>query len=80
MKKLIPKQQHGNKIWFDTSVRYKNKQKSKGVWKRGNHIIPLGNKIKNKDGSYWQLNSDGTHTVLYTKKGYVNRKLVNDAT
>ena len=80
MKNLIPKQQHGNKIWFDTSVRYKNKQNGKGVWKRGNHIIPLGNKIKNKDGSYWQLNSDGTHTVLYTKKGYVNRKLVNDAT
>lgn len=80
MKKLIPKQQHGNKIWFDTSVRYKNKPNGKGVWKRGNHIIPLGNKIKNKDGSYWQLNSDGTHTVLYTKKGYVNRKLVNDAT
>lgn len=52
-------------------------------WYNNGQRIRLGNRIKNSDGSYLQLNSDGTSTKLYddkTKKftrGADNKLLVN---
>lgn len=52
-------------------------------WYNNGQRIRLGNRIKNSDGSYLQLNSDGTSTKLYddkTKKftrGTDNKLLVN---
>lgn len=52
-------------------------------WYNNGQRIRLGNRIKNSDGSYLQLNSDGTSTKLYddkTKKftrGTNNKLLVN---
>lgn len=61
-------------ITFDKSMRYKSangKTYGKGVWRREDgSIIPMGNRIKNSDGSYLQLNSDGTSTKLYDKGNF----------
>ena len=37
-------------------------------WYNNGQRINLGNRIKNSDGSYLQLNSDGTSTKLYDDK------------
>ena len=65
-------------IKFDKTQRYKSKSGKlygKGVWYRdsnnngtydaGDILIRLGNRIKNSDGSYIQLNSDGSKSVLF---------------
>ena len=66
-------------IKFDNSKRYirkNNGQKfGKGVWYRdanndgeynsGEQLVNIGNRIKNSNGSYVQLNSDGTQTTLF---------------
>ena len=65
-------------IKFDKTQRYKNKSGKlygKGVWYRdsnnngtydaGDILIRVGNRIKNSDGSYVQLNSDGSKSVLF---------------
>ena len=61
-------------ITFDKSMRYKGangKTYGKGVWRREDgSIIPMGNRIRNSDGSYLQLNSDGTSTKLYDKGNF----------
>lgn len=73
-------------IKFDTSKRYirkNNGQKfGKGVWYRdanndgeynsGEQLVNIGNRIKNSNGSYVQLNSDGTQTALF-KNGKVTK-------
>ena len=73
-------------IKFDTSERYirkNNGQKfGKGVWYRdanndgeynsGEQLVNIGNRIKNSNGSYVQLNSDGTQTTLF-KNGKVTK-------
>ena len=73
-------------IKFDNSKRYilkNNGQKfGKGVWYRdanndgeynsGEQLINIGNRIKNSNGSYVQLNSDGTQTTLF-KNGKVTK-------
>ena len=73
-------------IKFDTSKKYirkNNGQKfGKGVWYRdanndgeynsGEQLINIGNRIKNSNGSYVQLNSDGTQTTLF-KNGEVTK-------
>ena len=73
-------------IKFDTSKRYirkNNGQKfGKGVWYRdanndgeynsGEQLVNIGNRIKNSNGSYVQLNSDGTQTTLF-KNGKVTK-------
>lgn len=73
-------------IKFDTSKRYirkNNGQKfGKGVWYRdanndgeynsGEQLINIGNRIKNSNDSYVQLNSDGTQTTLF-KNGKVTK-------
>ena len=73
-------------IKFDTSKRYirkNNGQKfGKGVWYRdanndgeynsGEQLVNIGNRIKNSNGSYIQLNSDGTQTTLF-KNGKVTK-------
>ena len=52
-------------------------------WYNNGQRIRLGNRIKNSDGSYLQLNSDGTSTKLYDDKtkrftrGVNNKLLVN---
>ena len=52
-------------------------------WYNNGQRIRLGNRIKNSDGSYLQLNSDGTSTKLYDDKtkrftrGADNKLLVN---
>ena len=52
-------------------------------WYNNGQRIRLGNRIKNSDGSYLQLNSDGTSTKLYDDKtkrftrGANNKLLVN---
>lgn len=52
-------------------------------WYNNGQRIRLGNRIKNSDGSYLQLNSDGTSTKLYDDKtkrfirGTNNKLLVN---
>ena len=76
-------------IKFDSSKRYvsKNKKYGKGVWYRdinndnkynqGDQLIYLGNRIRNFDNSYSQLNSDGTITRLSDNKGNVTKRLEN---
>lgn len=72
-------------IKFDKTQRYKSKSGKlygKGVWYRdsnnngrydaGDILIRLGNRIKNSDGSYVQLNSDGSKSVLF-KNGKVSK-------
>ena len=73
-------------IKFDTSKRYirkNNGQKfGKGVWYRdanndgeynsGEQLVNIGNRIKNSNDSYVQLNSDGTQTTLF-KNGKVTK-------
>ena len=73
-------------IKFDTSKRYIRKnngqQFGKGVWYRdanndgeynsGEQLVNIGNRIKNSNGSYVQLNSDGTQTTLF-KNGKVTK-------
>ena len=73
-------------IQFDNSKRYirkNNGQKfGKGVWYRdanndgeynsGEQLVNIGNRIKNSNGSYVQLNSDGTQTTLF-KNGKVTK-------
>lgn len=59
---------------------YNNQEKR---WYNNGQRIRLGNRIKNSDGSYLQLNSDGTSTKLYDDKtkrftrGANNKLLVN---
>ena len=73
MTQLIKKASSG--IKFDSNKRYVNKynkQFGKGVWYRdsnnngfydkGEQLIKPGNRIRNNDFSYSQLNSDGTIT------------------
>lgn len=52
--------------------KFKGKVVGKGLWFRTNPngketIVQPGNRIKNSDGSYIQLNSDGTTTLLKSK-------------
>ena len=76
MNKLIKKAKPG--IKFDSNQRYvnkHNKQFGSGVWYRDNNdngyydkgeqLIKPGNRIRNSDGSYMQLNSNGTTTTLF---------------
>ena len=76
-------------IKFDTKQRYKNKSGKlygKGVWYRdsnnnnqydaGDILIRVGNRIKNFDGSYVQLNSDGSKSVLF-KNGKASNNISN---
>lgn len=76
-------------IKFDKSRQYYNNKSNKsygqGVWfkdtngdgkyNQGESMIPIGNRIKNSDNSYVQLNSDGSRTLLYA-----NGKLTNTNT
>ena len=59
-------------FYFDTSQRYigkSGKQYRKGVWKTSTgKLISLGNRIRQANGNYIQLNSDGTITTLYNAK------------
>lgn len=88
MSKLIKKAQSG--IKFDRSKRYTSKngqQRGSGVWYRdtnknghydpGESLIRIGNRIRNNDFSYSQLNSDGTVTKLSDNKGNVTKGLEN---
>ena len=73
-------------IKFDTSKRYIRKNNGqefgKGVWYRdanndgeynsGEQLVNIGNRIKNSNNSYVQLNSDGTQTTLF-KNGKVTK-------
>lgn len=71
-------------IKFDTSRRYIGRDKTfgSGVWFRdanndgkyntGEQLINIGNRIKNSNGSYMQLNSDGTVTTIF-KDGQVTK-------
>ena len=73
-------------IKFDNSKRYIRKNSGqkfgKGVWYRdvnndgkynsGEQVINIGNRIKNSNDSYVQLNSDGTQTTLF-KNGKVTK-------
>ena len=73
-------------IKFDNSKRYIRKNSGqefgKGVWYRdvnnddkynsGEQLVNIGNRIKNSNGSYVQLNSDGTQTTLF-KNGKVTK-------
>ena len=76
-------------IKFDKTQRYKNKSGNlygKGVWYRdsnnngrydaGDILIRVGNRIKNSDGSYVQLNSDGSNSVLF-KNGKASKGISN---
>ena len=76
-------------IKFDKTQRYKNKSGKlygKGVWYRdsdnsgtyntGDILIRVGNRIKNSDGSYVQLNSDGSKSVLF-KNGKASKGISN---
>ena len=77
-------------IKFDSNKRYvnkHNKQFGKGVWYRDNNnngfydkgeqLIKPGNRIRNNDFSYSQLNSDGTITKLSDNKGNVTKEMEN---
>ena len=88
MSRLIKKAQPG--IKFDKSKRYTSKngqQRGSGVWYRdtnnngfydkGEQLIKPGNRIRNNDFSYSQLNSDGTVTKLSDNKGNVTKGLEN---
>ena len=88
MTQLIKKASSG--IKFDSNKRYvnkHNKQFGKGVWYRdsnnngfydkGEQLIKPGNRIRNNDFSYSQLNSDGTITKLSDNKGNVTKGLKN---
>lgn len=87
MSKLIIKADSG--IIFDTTHRYIGKKKNfgKGVWfkdtnndgkwNKGESLITPGNRIRNNDFSYSQLNSDGTVTKLTDKNGNVTKGLEN---
>lgn len=88
MTQLIKKANSG--IKFDSNKRYVNKynkQFGKGVWYRdsnnngfydkGEQLIKPGNRIRNNDFSYSQLNSDGTITKLSDNKGNVTKRLEN---
>lgn len=88
MSRLIKKAQSG--IKFDRSKRYTSKngqQRGSGVWyrdtnKNGHYdpeepLIRIGNRIRNNDFSYSQLNSDGTVTKLSDNKGNVTKGLEN---
>ena len=59
-------------FYFDTSQRYTDKsgkQYGKGVWKNSTgKLISSGNRIRQSNGNYIQLNSDGTITTLYNAK------------
>lgn len=90
MSKLIIKADSG--IKFDTTHRYIGKKKNfgKGVWfkdtnndgkwNKGEFLITPGNRIRNNDFSYFQLNSDGTVTKLADKNGNVTKGLENKVT
>lgn len=78
MKSILKFKGGGNyDIAFDKSRRYqgKSKQYGQGVWYRKStgEIIPLKNRIKNTDGSYVQLNSDGSITKLSDKQGNLTK-------
>ena len=88
MTQLIKKVSSG--IKFDKSKRYTYKngqQRGSGVWYRdsnnngfydkGEQLIKPGNRIRNNDFSYLQLNSDGTITKLSDNKGNVTKGLEN---
>ena len=88
MTQLIKKASSG--IKFDKSKRYTYKngqQRGSGVWYRdsnnngfydkGEQLIKPGNRIRNNDFSYSQLNSDGTITKLSDNKGNVTKGLEN---
>lgn len=88
MTQLIKKASPG--IKFDSNKRYvnkHNKQFGKGVWYRdsndngfydkGEQLIKPGNRIRNNDFSYSQLNSDGTITKLSDNKGNVTKEMEN---
>ena len=88
MTQLIKKASSG--IKFDKSKRYTYKngqQRGSGVWYRdsnnngfydkGEQLIKPGNRIRNNDFSYLQLNSDGTITKLSDNKGNVIKGLEN---
>ena len=88
MTQLIKKASSG--IKFDKSKRYTYKngqQRGSGVWYRDSNnngfydkseqLIKPGNRIRNNDFSYLQLNSDGTITKLSDNKGNVTKGLEN---
>lgn len=89
MTKLIKKVK--SDIKFDSNYHYVNKHNNKqfgrGVWYRDNNgngkydkgeqLIKPGNRIRNNDFSYSQLNSDGTVTKLSDNKGNVTKGLEN---
>lgn len=57
---------------FDTSQKYidtSGKQYGKGVWRNSlGQIVKLKNRIRNSNGDYVQLNSDGTVSKIYDAK------------
>lgn len=88
MTKLIKKTKQD--IKFDSNHHYinkHNKQFGRGIWYRdsngngnydkGEQLIKPGNRIRNNDFSYSQLNSDGTITKLSDNKGNVTKGLEN---
>ena len=88
MTKLIKKAKSG--IKFDSNQHYvnkHNKQFGKGIWYRdsngngsydkGEQLIKPGNRIRNNDFSYSQLNSDGTITKLSDNKGNATKEMEN---
>ena len=88
MTKLIKKAKSG--IKFDSNQHYvnkHNKQFGRGVWYRdsndngnydkGEQLIKPGNRIRNNDFSYSQLNSDGTITKLSDNKGNATKEMKN---
>lgn len=78
-------------IKFDKSKKYYdsklNKYYGQGIWfkdtnddgkyNEGESLIPMGNRIKNSNNSYVQLNSDGSRTLLYSKGKFTNTNISN---
>lgn len=78
-------------IKFDKSKKYYdsklNKYYGQGIWfkdtngdgkyNEGESLIPVGNRIKNSNNSYVQLNSDGSRTLLYSKGKFTNTNISN---
>lgn len=80
-----------DQIKFDKSKHYYNSKTNKsygqGVWfkdingdgkyNQGESMIPIGNRIKNSNNSYVQLNSDGSRTTLYSNGKFTNTNISN---
>lgn len=75
MIEYITSQEQANKLGIKNWKTYTGK---KGSWYKDGKLVELGNRIKNSDGSYVQLNSDGSVTKLYNPKTGAFDKSVTD--